>query len=130
MSVHSAVLAGRRAAVRTMLDTCLVRTVADITTDDDGVSTVTYSPDLYNGPCRVQSSEGQALNPEVAGATITVQRYRVDVPVGAFRPEIGQVVTIVRAALDPNLAGRSYRVAALQHKTAAMAYQLGVEEVA
>ena len=133
MSMFAAAIVGalpelRAAAVSLMLDTCTVQAVTGVTTDPlTGVDVPTYST-LYTGRCRVQTFQPQESNPEVGGATLTVQRYSVHVPVGAFVPAIGQVVTITAAALDPNLAGRAFRVVALLHKTAATAYRLGVEE--
>lgn len=129
MGVQAVVLRGRRAAESLMLDACIVRTITGDTTDSDGNVTPTYSWPVYAGPCKVQTYEAQESNPQAGGATFTVQRYAVHVPVASFAPTIGQVVTITVAALDPNLTGRDFRVVALLHKTAATAYRLGVEEV-
>ena len=86
-------------------------------------------PAVATGPMSVETYEAQEANPEVAGAQVTLQRYRVKVPVGTYAPAIGDVATITAAALDANLVRRKYRVVALLHKTAATAYRLGVEEV-
>jgi hypothetical protein len=130
MSLRSAVLAGRRAAMRTMLDTATVRAVAGVATDPlTGAVTPTYSAALYTGRCKVQSSGLQAATSEAAGHMFTVQDYRVDFPVGSFVPVIGLVVTIDVATLDPNLVGRVFRVTSLLHKSQATAYRLGVEQV-
>lgn len=130
MSQRSAVLAGRRAAGRNMLDTCTVKTVTGITTNPTtGADVPTYSAPIYTGRCKVQTYEPQERNPEVGGATVTVQRYSIHVPVGSFAPAVGQVITITAAALDPNLVGNVFRVVALLHKSASTAYRLGVEEV-
>lgn len=117
----------REHAASRMLDTCSIRRVAGTTTDADGVVAPTYSEPIYSGPCRVQTSEPQERTAEVAGATVTTQRYSVHIPVGAYAPAIGDVVTIDTAALDPNLAGRIYRVSGLLHKQAT-AYRLAVVE--
>lgn len=129
MSLLSLVAAGRVAAEREMRDACTVKTVTSSTNQTTGVVTDTYSAALYSGKCKVQTYEAQESNPQAAGATYTVQRYSVHVPVGAFVPAVGQVITITAAALDAGLVGRAYRVVALLHKTAATAYRLGVEEV-
>lgn len=129
MTQRTAVAAGRRAAERNMLDTCTVKTVVSVTTDEAGDPVITYGPTLYEGRCKVQTFEPQEHSSEVGGGTVTSQRYAVHVPVGAFAPAHDQVVTIVTAALDPNLPGRAFRVVALLHKSAATAYRLGVEEV-
>lgn len=82
-----------------------------------------------HGPCKVQSLDAQETNPAAGGAIYTVQRYRVDFPVGSFAPVIGAEVTMGAVTFDPNLTGRKFRVVALLHKTAATAYRLAVEEV-
>lgn len=140
MSAASAVRRGRAAAVRQMLDTCAIGELGDpVTNPDTGVVTtplVVEYPDpdwpedhpWKHGPCKVQTWEAQESNPEAGGAVLTVQRYQVHTPVGSFAPQIGHVVEIGTAALDPNLAGRRYRVVALLHKTLATAYRLGVTE--
>ncbi len=128
MSATAAVRAGRVAAERGMLDACTIQAITGSTTDPlTGVDTPTYST-LYTGRCKVQTYEPYERNPEVGGATMTIQRYSVHVPVGSFAPAIGQVVTITAATLDPNLVAREFRVVALLHKTAATAYRLSVEE--
>lgn len=128
VSAISAVREGRRAAENLMLDAATVQSVTGTTTDPlTGVDTPTYAA-VYTGKCKVQGLDPLERNPEVVGATATVQRYRVDVPVGSFEPAIGQVITITTATLDPHLAGRKFRVVSLLHKTAATAYRLGVEE--
>ena len=112
-----------------MLDTCTVRRVIGTTPDPLTGADVPAYATAWTGKCRVTTYEPHERNPEVGGATVTVQRYAVHVPVGAFAPAVGQVITITAAALDPHLVGRTFRVAALLHKTAATAYRLGVEEV-
>jgi hypothetical protein len=118
---------GRRAAESLMRDTCAI-TVVDAG-DPDPITGERPRTTAYTGKCKVQSLVAQETNPEAADATYTVQRYRVDVPVGSYSPAIGDEVTVTAATFDPNLAGRVYRVVALLHKTAATAYRLAVEEV-
>ena len=118
-----------------MLDTATVtstsRTIDQTTGAEIVTSTTLYGPALapYFGKCKVQSGGTQEANPEAGGATITVQRERVDFPVGSFAPAIGLVVTIQTAALDPLMVGLKFRVVALLHKSAATAYRLAVSEV-
>ena len=128
MSARTTVLRGRRIAESLMLDTCTIGTLGETTTDPDTGETTTPLVVGYTGPCKVQTWEAQESNPEAGSAVLTVQRYQVHIPVGSFAPQVGQVVEIGTAALDPNLTGRRYRVAALLHKTLATAYRLGVLE--
>jgi hypothetical protein len=138
MTAASTLLAGRAKAESHMLDTCTVSRLGPPVTDPvTGV--VTTPPTLVYGTleapgrCKVQTYEAQESNPEAGGGTLTLQRYRVDVPVARttadYGPKIGDVVTIATAAVDPHMVGRQYRVVALLHKTLATAYRLGVEEV-
>lgn len=135
-SIREALPGLRRQAESMMLDTCTVETVGPVVTDpltgiDTATRTTLYGPNVgpRKGMCRVTTYEPYERNPEAGGATFTIQRYAIHLPVGAFRPAIGQVITITTAALDPNLAGREFRVVALLHKTLATAYRLSVEEV-
>jgi len=116
----------RAQAESLMLDTC---TVCPVTGVNESTGAPTLGTGVYTGKCKVQTSQAQEANPEAGGATFTVQRYAVHVPVGAFVPVVGHVVTITAAALDAGLVGRQYRVVALLHKSLATAYRLAVEEV-
>lgn len=127
MSLEAVTRNGRELAERLMLDTCLVRTVTGESTDADGNVTPTYST-AYGGKCKVQTFEAYEQSAETGGLDASIQRYSLHVPVGSFRPEIGQFVVITACALDPNLVGREFRAVALLHKTAGTAYRLGIEE--
>ena len=126
MTQASALRAGRVAAERDMIDTC---TVSPVTGVNESTGAPTLGTAVYTGKCKIQTTQAQEANPEAGGATYTVQRYAVHVPVAAFVPVVGHVVTITAAALDANLVGRQYRVVALLHKTLATAYRLAVEAV-
>lgn len=119
----------RAQAESMMVSTCEVHRLGTPVTDPDTGQVTTPSAVVYAGRCRVQTYEAQESNPEVGGATLTVQRYAVHVPVGSFEPAIGDVVEAITGVMDPNLTGRRYRVVALLHKSLATAYRLGVEEV-
>jgi len=83
-------------------------------------------PPPYEGACGIQELGSDGGTPEAGGHIYTVQHYRVDVPVGSFRPEIGMVFTCLTSELDPHLAGRIGRVSRLLHKSRATAYRLRV----
>lgn len=125
-----AVLAQARAdAEALMLDTCTVaRRGTPSTNPTTGAVTVT-STTLYSGKCKVQHSGLAAQTAEAAGRTATIERPTVHVPVGAFAPRPGDVITITDSETDASLVGRVYRVAAAQVKSLASAYRLPVEEV-
>ena len=129
MSRTSAIARGRAFALGGMLDAVTVEVLGDVVTNPTTGAVTNARSTVYTGPARVQTYEPQEGTPEVAGATVTVQRYSVHVPVGSFAPTVGMVVTVTASALDANLVGRVFRVVALLHKTAATAYRLSVEEV-
>jgi hypothetical protein len=123
-----AIARGREVAESLMLDTCTIVRLGELATDPETGVTTPSETTLYTGKAKVQGLDPQEMNPEAGGATLTVQRYRVDVPVGSYRPAVGDVVEIGTARLDPNLIGRRYRVVALLHKSYATAYRMAVEE--
>lgn len=136
MGALDAVRRGRRAAERLMKDQCVVRRrTGEVETDPDTfevrpVYEVVYDPaaEPHKGRCKVQTYEGHESNPESGGATVTVQRSRIDFPVGAFAPQPGDVATIVRAH-DSLLEKRSFRVVQrAPFKSLATAYRVFVDE--
>lgn len=130
MTAASATLAGRVAAERNMLDTCTA-SAAGVFDPESGVPTP--GPALYTGRCKVQTFLPQEQNPEVAGATVTVQRYFVHFPVARtvadYEPAAGHIVEITASAHDPHLVGRSFRIVAPHFETNGTAYRVGVEEL-
>jgi hypothetical protein len=124
--VDPAVAAGRRMAASRMFDVCMIHRPGS---EPDPLTGEAVAERVWGGRCEVSTFEPQESNPAAGGASMTVQRYRLKVPVGSYRPQIGDVATITRASQDPNLHGRKFRVVALLHKTSATAYRLGVEEV-
>ena len=131
MTATGTVHAGRAAAAALMVDSCQITHPGEQVTDrrTGGVYAV---PDavVYTGRCKVQSYQPFEQTPEAGAHTYTAQRYQVHVPVGSYVPHIGDVVTITAAAMDPNLAGRTYRVVALLHKSLATAYRLAITDEA
>lgn len=131
---------GRAAAEALMVDTCVIFRPGTPTTDPDtGVVTPTLTqvyPDLswpedhpwVAGPCKIQSTEPQERTQDVGESEQTSLRLRVDLPVGSYRPAVGDVVTVLSSMNDPNLVGRRLRVVSLLHKSWATAYRLGVTE--
>lgn len=116
-----------------MLDACTIgRPGKPVTDPDTGIvttpETLVYGTPAAPAPCKVQTWDPVESTREVGEAVKTVQRYAVHIPVASYAPKTGDIVTLTRAAIDPNLVGRRYRVTKLLHKTMATAYRLGVEE--
>lgn len=128
MSAVTATLAGRRAAERQMIDSCTIARPGPSVEDPvTGIPAPSSTP-VYSGRCKVQNLDPQEAALLTGGAVVVSQRYRVDIPVGAYSPAVGDVVTIVATVLDPNMVGRGYRVLAPMHKTAATAYRMAVTD--
>lgn len=125
MTSASALRSGRAAAERLMKDACAIERPGEITDDVTGEAELT---EVYAGRCKVQTYEGYEQTPTAGGATITVQRYRVDLPVSVLvRP--GDLVTITAASADSHLVGKRYRVTAPFNKSYATASRCFVDEV-
>jgi len=129
VSAEAAVLAGRREAEALMLDECTVTRPGDPVTDPDTGTVTPGSTPVYSGPCKVQQTISQASNPSAGGHQFTVQDSRVDFPVSAGPLQVSDSVTITASALDPQLVGRTFRVAELFHKSFATAQRTRVEEL-
>lgn len=125
---EAAVLRGRRKAESLMRDTALVTRIDPEGPVDPLTGLPTRTP-VYEGKAKVQTYEAYEQNPEAGAHSWTVQRYTLHVTVGAFEPQIGDLIEITAARLDPLLTGRKFRVVALLHKSMATAYRLGIEEV-
>ena len=125
MTVPALIARGRNLAEALMVDTVSIARPGD----PDPLTGRPTMTNVYAGKAKVQTYQAQEARPEAGGHVYTVQRYAVHVPVGAYSPAVGDVVTVTVGTLDPLLADRTFRVVALLHKSMATAYRLAVEEV-
>jgi hypothetical protein len=112
-----------------MVDACTVHRPGDSVTDYFSGQITTPRTLVYEGPCKVQQTISQASNPTAGEHAFTVQDSRVDFPVTAGPLMVDDVVTLTSSVLDPQLAGRMFRIAELFHKSFATAQRTRVEEV-
>jgi hypothetical protein len=118
---------GRAAAVRAMVDACVIRRRSDTTTDPlTGVPTPAYAT-LYTGQCRVQQNGATASRQDVGGDSVLLQPFVLSVPISVTGIEPGDEATMTTSR-DPDLVGRVFIVRAVTHKTNLTARRLGVEE--
>lgn len=111
-----------------MVDTCTIRRkVGEETDPHSGVVTPVYTT-LYAGKCRVQRV-GSATPAQPGEAYLLMLRLEVQLPMSVAGLAVADEVRIDSAPLDPDLAGRTFRVRDLFHKTHATMRRLGVEEV-
>lgn len=129
MSRSSVLAAGKRAAEAGMADACTVRRVTGTTTDDfSGTITPTYAT-LYTGKCRVQQITGTSRPHDVGEDFVLVQRIDVQLPVaGTEGLRVGDEISITSSVNDQDLAGRTFLVHDLAHKSEATARRVACIE--
>jgi hypothetical protein len=130
MSADSVLARGRTAALKLMVDACIVKHITSTSTNPtSGVITPTYST-LYTGACRVQQSkQGASGQPtDVGEAALVLLRLEVQLPMSVVGLSEGDEITITSSALDPDLVGRVFVVRDLAHKTHLTARRVGVVE--
>jgi hypothetical protein len=129
MSAESAILDGRAAAESLMVDSCRVRRVTGTTTLPDGTTETAYE-DVYAGKCRIQTNDPYESRPEAGEHSFTVLRDILQVPMSVVGVRVDDVVDSVVSALDPDLAGRTWRVAGPSRKTHQTMRRFYIAEVA
>lgn len=127
-----ALLAEARAEmVALMSDSCSIGHPSGSTLDDDGRSTSTYLT-LYSGRCRVQmrGTTSALSTREIGDQQVAVMTVELQVPVDETAgAAIRDLVTVLDAEFDPDLIGRTFRIASLMHKTHATARRFQCIEV-
>ena len=112
MTGEAAMRSGRRLAESLMHLTCRIDRVVEIDTDRATAKVTTRKVTLYEGRCKLTSYEGYEQERDVVGFQATTQRLSIHLPVGAYLPHVGDIITITDdGGLDDRLIGRTYRVA-------------------
>lgn len=127
MSIQTALARGRAAAEALMVDTCTItRTIGESTVG--GVVTPTTST-IYSGKCRMQVRQETGAGQNVGEAFVVVQRLELQLPMSVPELREGDIVTMTAAALDPQLAGKTYAVRDAVAKTHLTSRRVTVLEV-
>lgn len=108
----------RAQAESLMRDTCSVSRVTGAAIVDEREVPATAA--VYAGRCKVQELANVETSPDVAGATVTVLRYRLDLPVSAGPFKVGDIATV---------GARTFRITSMHVKTWQTAQRLPVDEV-
>lgn len=130
MSSENAIRLGRRRAEAEMrFAKCIVRrksgTVFNNTT---GAEDPTFAT-VYNGKCKVTSSQIQASDVQAAGQTLITQGAVLALPVsGTETIEPDDEVEMTENQLDVGLVGVIYRIAGTHHVSLATARRFPIEE--
>lgn len=132
MAGEAAMRSGRRLAESMMRLTCRIHRVVRHETDRETAEVVPIIEDQYEGPCKITTYEGHEQARDVASAPITVQRLSIHLPVGAYTPNVGDVITITDVGgLDERLLGRTYRIAQeAPYRTFATADRIFIDSIA
>ena len=127
MSLTDLVLRGRAAAEALMIDACTVRRPTGTVTDPVTGNVTPSSTLVYDGKCKVQSTQAQASNPVAGGHAFTVEDLEWQAPIGTGPFKVDDVITHTAAPLDAHLVGTVYRITSLARKTAKTAQRFRVE---
>lgn len=131
MSRASALARGRTAAEAGMIDACTIRRRTGQTSDPvTGAATPTYlSPDPYAGKCRIQQQTALARPHEVGEDHVLIVRFDLQLPVvGTEGLQVADEVTVTASIHDQDLAGRTFLISELAHKSEATARRVGMTE--
>jgi hypothetical protein len=122
-----AIYSGRAAAERLMVDTCTVRRITPGEDPVTGAPTDTATV-VYTGQAKRQSEAQYEITPDVGDSLRTVQRYLAHFPVGAFLPDVGDVIEWTACPQDPDRVGTKDRIVGRFNKTLATAMRVYVEQ--
>jgi hypothetical protein len=129
MSRASVLARGRAFAAGGFVDTCVIRRVVDVDTNDLYATETPQYAAVYSGPCRVQLSPTSPSGGrvEVGDNSVVVYGVLLQLPV-TTSPGVqrGDEVVINTAANDSDLLVGTYHVETLGTKTHATARRLGL----
>ncbi len=128
MYATSAVMRGRAAAERLMIDTCDILRRTGETTDPDTGDVVPVYAQVYTGKCRVQQADVLGQTDDLGEDAIVRVRHTLQLPMSVVGVEIDDEAQITASPLDPDLLGRTWLVRGLAHKTHATARRIHIEE--
>jgi len=114
-----------------MVDECEIvgAAGAPVLNEDTGAMGSPAGGLLYAGRCRVQMPQAVPGSQDAGEHQFSTAPFEVQLPMSTSGFAIGNTVTITRATLDPDLAGRVLTVVGLAHKTHMTARRLRCEEV-
>ena len=132
MSVLDLLAEGRAAAEAIMLDACTITRVIGepgAINPDTGLRDPAPTATVYSGKCKVQTFEPNESTRSSGDHVYTQQRYHLHLPIGVGPVEVDDEAEIIASLADPNLVGKTYRIAGLHTKTFATAQRLLVDEI-
>lgn len=110
--LDSLLVEARAAAEEIMTEACTITRAGELTFDPDAGYSDPTGDTVYAGMCRVQQARIAGPSSSlVGGAELTLDELDVWIPISSTVIEVDDVVTVTAARYDPQLVGRSYRVA-------------------
>jgi hypothetical protein len=129
VSAESALLRGRKAAEKRMVDQCTItRPGAPVTDPESGVVSAS-SETIYTGKCEVQSKNSSRASPEAGGRVFVEVSRVVKIPANAADVKDGDVVNMTASLLNAFTVGKKYRVEGFTPDSFDTAARLPVQEV-
>lgn len=122
-----------------MTNPCRIDRVIGITVDELGNEVPAFAPVVYEGPCKIRSYRPYEEARDVAGGTVTTQRYDVHIPAVSRIPalladgvvttwagpvRVGDYATVTMGGLE-----RVFRIGAPHHLTRQTAQRMLGDEV-
>lgn len=130
MSAGAALIAGRLAAERLMVDTILVERFVGRVRDPVTLKDVESYEVVYSGRGKLQAYDGQyEKTSEAGGGNYVESRSYLHVPISAGPFEQGDRVTFLACPFDPERAGQRFLLEAATGKSLATAQRLPVTRV-
>lgn len=128
MSAQELTLRARIAAEELMQDTCTAaRPTGGLVTNPDTGVDEPASEQVYEGPCKIQTTVAQAASPEAGSHTFTVENLQLHFPVSS-ELQTGDLVTIT-GSWDPQNVNKVFRLGELARGTYRTADRWKVELV-
>lgn len=127
-AVEAALPGMRSQAESLMVDSCTVEREDPSGTPDP----MTGEPpwvQVYSGKGKRQSYSSYEQAPEAGGKQFVVQRYSAHFPIGAFKPQVGDMIEWVSCPFNPDMEGSRDRIPAKFNISMSTAMRIGVEEV-
>lgn len=124
-----AVLRGRRAAEKLMIDKCRIYQVVKDGVGPDG-KPIFREINVYEGKCKVQSNTALGLNPKSGEHAFVVERKELHIPAATPGTRSGLMAVLTESVLQPNLVGEIYKLQEPLEKSFQTAQRWVVERLA
>lgn len=120
----------REQAESMMVDACTITRGGEPVVDDEtGVVTDGAGVIVYQGPCKVQSSNSSTASPDAGGHSFVVVSRQVHIPANAADIQDDDVATLTASRLNSFTVGKKYRVEGFTPDTSDTAARLPVKEM-